>query len=270
MLLACAVVGSAPAEVLSGTIAGWRRQGPVSVYGPDDLYGWIDGAAEVYRSLNVRRVESARYHRDDLGEALVDVFDMGSSQDAYGAYHHDIRQGNPAGVGEESERDGTNVAFWKGRQFVSVVGLVAGRAMEEGVVGLARAVAEQIPGPSEPPEILAWLPEQDLVRSQIHYFHDSLLLRTHLDVGEGNPLGLSMAAEGLVARYAGPPGDDMVLLLVRYPQTELSERALSRLAGSTNVLDCLVRGPVLIALFGEGDRSLASERARSTAERIAP
>ena len=72
---------------------GNRQAGKESPVTADTLFDFIDGGAEVYRSFNVQRVVSRRYGRTGAPDLMADLFDMGSSRDAFGAYHHDIRDG---------------------------------------------------------------------------------------------------------------------------------------------------------------------------------
>jgi len=222
-------------SLLPAEIRGWRAQGRDELYDGDTLYDLIDGGAEVYRALRVRQVLSRRYRREGFAEILADLFDMGSAADAFGAYHHDMREGEDAGVGAESEFLGSALSFWKGRFFVSLIALDQGEEIEAALRGLARAVAEAIPGTTAFPALVNRLPGQGLCRDRIHYFHDKMLLDRHYFLSEKNLLGLSDRTEGVLARYrleGGPldkEGDARpALLLVQYPGAEEAARALDR------------------------------------------
>ena len=213
-----------PAEVL-----GWRPEGADGLYTSDSLYDLIDGGAEVYRSLNVREVLSRRYVREGAPDLLVDLFDMGSSQDAYGAFHHDMREGVDVGVGRESEEQGGNLAFWKDRFFVSLVPLRATEEARQAVLAAGKAIAAAIPNEGEKPELVSLLPPGGLVAGQIHYFHDGLLLGRHHVIGQGDLLKLGRDTEGVIARYRrpAPPGEGgtSALLLIRYPSAQRAAEA---------------------------------------------
>jgi len=116
--------GADPASLcglLPAEVHGWEATGPGQLYDPDSLYEYIDGGAEVYRALNVRAVCARTYARESAPEFTADLFEMGSPADAFGAYHHDMREGEPAGVGQESELADGSLAFWKGPYFVSIL-----------------------------------------------------------------------------------------------------------------------------------------------------
>jgi len=211
--------------LLPGEVLGWRPGGDDEVFDRDNLFDLIDGGAEVYRALNVRRVVSRQYVKPGAPDIIADVFDMGSARDAFGAYHHDMREGKDAGVGRESELLGCNLSFWKDRYFVSVVPLDITEESGRAVLELSRKVAGAIRGEGEKPDLVALLPAGDLVASQVHYFHDKTLLDRHIALGKENVLGLSGETEGVLARYRRAPA---ALLLIRYGS---SGKALAARAG---------------------------------------
>jgi hypothetical protein len=215
---------------------GWVPGEPDRIYSADTLYDLIDGAAEVYRALNVQRVYSQRYVKAGAPDIYLDIFDMGSSRDAFGAFHHDMREDPTASIGQESEFSGANLSFWKGRYFVSIVPFDDSEPMRRAALGLGRHVASAIPEEGQPPELLGLLPAEGLLPGQLHYFHDERLLNLHLSLGAGNPLQLDASTQGILARYrvasgSGAPGTPPLaaLLLVQYPSPERVQRVGARM-----------------------------------------
>ncbi len=212
------------AKLLPSEVDGWKPQGPDGFFDHDSLFRLIDGGAEVYRALNVKRVVDRRYRNPEGPDIVVDVFDMGASQDAFGAYHIDIREKEDVGVGQESEYQGGSLYFWKDRYFVSVVALKETEKSKQAVISMGKAIAKKIPREGNRPELVARLPKKGLVKSQIHYFHDwQGLNRLHF-ISDENLLGLSRETEGLLARLR-PEG---ALVLVRYPREKDAGLAYKR------------------------------------------
>lgn len=212
------------AKLLPSEVDGWKPKGPDDFFDYDSLFKLIDGGAEVYRALNVRRVVDRRYQKGDGPDIVVDVFDMGSSQDAFGAYHVDIREEQDVGVGQESEYQGGSLYFWKDRYFVSVVALKETEKSKKAVISMGKAIAKKIPREGNQPGLVARLPQKGLVKSQIHYFHDwEGLNRLHF-ISDENLLGLSRQTEGLLARYRPAA----VLVLIRYPHEKDAGLACKR------------------------------------------
>lgn len=194
----------------------------------DTLFDLIDGGAEIYRALNVRITVHRRYSHPEANDIIADIFDMGSAGDAYGAFHNDIREGESAGIGRESEYQGGSLNFWKDRYYVSVVALHETEQTARAVRGIGSAVANAIPGNAPPPALTTRLPGEKLLSDQVYYFHDHQGLTRRYRLGEGNPLLLSRDTEGLLARYrprSTASGQAFVLLLIDYPTAEAADAA---------------------------------------------
>ena len=213
----------------------FRQEGDDGYYPRESLYRLIDGAAEVYLPLGFRAAASRRYAGPDGQEIVADIFDMGSPAGAFGAYHQDMREGQEAGIGQESESLGSALYFWKDRYFVSIVALretpEAGRAVLE----IGRSAAAVIPREGAPPEIRGRLPEAGLAVGQVHYFRDWAGLNRFYSLAGEDLLSLGRGGEGLLARYRlGPPSGGegalrtAILLVVRYPSAVAARRGILR------------------------------------------
>lgn len=216
--------GSVP--VLPPEIDGWRAQGPDGSYGPEDLHTYIDGAAEVYRALGVRRAIARRYAKPGAPEIVADVFEMGSPDGAFGAFHHDLREGVAAGVGRESEQTQGLLAFWKGRFFVSVMVLDDDRGAQRAVRLLAERIASSIPDDGRPPALVRLLPGTGWTISRVRLVPDHLLLNRYYFLADADLLGLDGGAAGILARVRRSAGSaGCLLLLVGYPLAADADRA---------------------------------------------
>ncbi|MEE9218219.1 MAG: DUF6599 family protein [Acidobacteriota bacterium] len=247
--MALLLVTNAPADTPTGSpeaatflpdrVHGYTPQKEDGVYTYDTLFELIDGGAEVYRSFNVRLVVSRRYGKPGAPDILADIFDMGTSQDAFGAYHHDLRDGKDAGLGHESDYVGGALYFWKDRYFVSIIGFDDTEEMEQVIVALGRDIAQRIPNKGSKPELLRLLPGEGLDAARVSYFHDWTYLNTRHFLADENLLELGRDTEGILARYRSADRGSteagegpFLLLLVRYSSEARAARALDRfLAG---------------------------------------
>jgi hypothetical protein len=251
MILLVAITGCAgPGALFPADVDGWKPAAREEAYTAATLHRYIDGAAEVYLALGVVGVQALRYAREGHPEIIADVFEMGTSKGAYGAFHHDVRNGSTAGIGVESDQDGGALAFWKGRHFVSVIAVGEGPGVPEAVAALGRRIAAALPDGAGPPEIAARLPEMGLDRSRVHYVTNHALLNRHFFVADKDLFGFGPGVEGIVAAYrvvgagnargagdeaglraAGDGGAPYRVLLVSYPGPaggEAARAALSR------------------------------------------
>jgi len=153
----------------------------------------------------------------------LDLFVMATSADAFGAYHHDSREGASAGCGAESEYMGGSLYFWEGRVFGSVVALQETPASTAAVHALGQAAASAAArasgAPSSPPALLRRLPRSGLAADRQLYFHGWEYLNTRYFIAEHNLLQLGDRTEGVLGQYpaAGSPDTPAVVLIVSYP-----------------------------------------------------
>lgn len=256
ILLAAILGAGCDTEPFPETVDGWRRAGPDGIFTADTLYELIDGAAEIYRAFNVKGVRSRRYFREDGGDIIADLFDMGSSHDAFGAYHFDMREGEAAGVGRESEIVGSSLAFWKDRYFVSITPFEDNLRIRKAVLTLGKSIAGTIAGDGPPPDLVGMLPREGLIANRIHYFHDWLIFDRLTTFNEGNIFGLSRRTEGVLSSYRLDPSPGLrpaSLILVRYPSPDEARRVLEalqeRLPGYGVGSSARRRGKIVAAVF---------------------
>ncbi len=244
-LLLCAMGGALMAATgcahssisigLPPEVYGWTPEGPDERYDAATLYDYIDGGAEVYRGFNVRQVLARRYVKKGAPEIITDVFDMGSSEDAFGAYHHDMREGQDVGIGQESEYMEGCLSFWKDRYFVSIIAFDETEASQRAVLELGKTIAEAIPKEGPPPGVIEFLPRNRLLTKHVHYFHTHSCLNRHYFLAEDNILNLDNKTQGVLAQCrpvaaadSGTDDSPYVLLLIRYRSKAAARTAHAR------------------------------------------
>jgi hypothetical protein len=139
------LVASAAGDVVellpeSDSVGGWMLKEEPRTYGPDDLYEYINGNADLFVSYGFLRVAVGDYVFRDASEGwvTVDVYDMGAPLHAFGIYRAERAEGvEPLAVGAEGYSSAGLLAFWQGRYYVKVL-MIDGDA-----AGAARALAEK-------------------------------------------------------------------------------------------------------------------------------
>jgi hypothetical protein len=203
---------------------GWEAAVEGVLYDRDTLFDYIDGGAELYLAYGFREMLAARFERQGHPAIVADVFDMGSSEDAFGVFSAE-RQDPEAGIGQGSEYAAGLLRFWKGRFFVSIWAEDETAATTEAARELAAKIAEAVEPPGPPPQLLDLLPGEGLADTRLRYFHDHLSLNLYYFLAEENILGLSAQTEAVLAPYETAEGTTR-LLLVRYPTAEEASRGL--------------------------------------------
>ena len=215
------MVSTSFTDILPAEVDGWKPTEPDGIYNSENLFDYIDGGAEVYRSFNVQKVIARRYSKEGAPDIIVDLFDMGSSEDAFGVYHHDIHEGKEAGIGQNSEFVDNYLSFWKDKYFLSIIAFDDTEETKNALLHLSKKIDKAIPEKGEKPEILKLIPKTN----QTHYFHDHFCLNYNYFLAEKNILNLSKETEGILAHYTAESGNKFTILLVKYPSDEKAGEA---------------------------------------------
>ena len=70
-------------------IHGWQAEPADRIFDDRTIFSYIDGAAEVYRAYNLKSCLSRRYTKSAATAIILDIFDMGTGEDAFGVFTHD-------------------------------------------------------------------------------------------------------------------------------------------------------------------------------------
>lgn len=81
--------------------AGWKWDGKDLNYNRRTIFDYIDGAGELYLAYNFQAVRVRRFEKSGQPSIIAELFDMGSSEDAYGVFSFE-RQDEDAGIGQGS------------------------------------------------------------------------------------------------------------------------------------------------------------------------
>lgn len=208
---------------LPSQIGIWTAEPKDRIYDAETIFSYIDGAGEVYRAYNMRSCLSRRYTSPNAPAIVLDIFDMGTSEDAFGVFTHD-RDGIAVDVGQGALYRPGWLSFWKGRFFVSIYIEKETEAAKEAISDLSRVVASLIRDQGPKPGILLKLPPEGLQSRSIRYLHHHTLLNYHFYLADENILNLGQQTDAVLAVYQRS-GKRAHLLLVSYPNVEKAAEA---------------------------------------------
>ena len=199
---------------LPAQIMDWSKQTKDRIYTPQTIFSYINGGAEVYRAFNMRRCLTRHYTTSGGPSIVLDAFDMGTSEDAYGVFTHD-----PAGEAIQLGQNGRLrpgwINFWKDRFFISIYSEEETPAAQKAVRLLGEKVDSLIKLPGTRPKIIGRLPAEGLQAPSIRYFHHHVILNYHYYLSDENLLNLSSETEAVLAEYQRK-NEKALILLVSY------------------------------------------------------
>jgi len=206
-------------------ISGWRAANGDRTFDERTIFSYIDGAGELYRAYNMQTCLSRRYFKKGETDITLDVFDMGTSEDAFGVFTHDT-DGDRIDIGQDARYRPGWLSFWKNRFYVSIYLDEESTAAEKAVKALGKQVASAAGESGARPQLLNLLPKAGLDAGSIRYLHHPIVLNYHYYLFDENILHLSPQTDAILASYHRS-GNQARLLLISYPKTLTARNALA-------------------------------------------
>jgi hypothetical protein len=227
LALACTAVAPAPLD-------GWRSAGPTLRFVGQDLYGHINGGAELFHEFGFRdlRVED---WEDEAGlQISLETYRMSDPRAALGIYLALCGREKPlADFPHRNTANPWQLTACRGDHFVQVNNFAGGEERLPVMRVLAeRALAEAIDAPAEPLlDLLAesW-PGRPLPGSR-HLLRGPLALQPLLSLPGDNALGLGAATCGVTGRFLQQSGvEQITVIALQYQHADSAQAVFGRLA----------------------------------------
>ena len=204
-----------PQEVL-----GWHLDDTVQLYDRETIFDYIDGAGEVYLAYDFRKLTVFSFQQVDQSDITVEIFDMGSNDDAYGIFSHACEE-QVVGIGHGYEHRRGLLCFWRARFFVCLLCEGDSDLAEQAIEILAKQIDGRLPQAGGEPELVGCLPEKGLVPYSARFFHLAASLNYHYYLSDRNILNLNRQTRAVLARYE--PGTTW-LLCIQYPSADKAQQ----------------------------------------------
>jgi hypothetical protein len=205
-------------------VDGWSRAGEVMVYDTDNLWEYINGAAELFVEYDVQTCHAADLSSGDL-TVTVDLYDMGTPLNAFGVYN---RESSGAGAPFPNAVEAVvsppyQALLLKGATYVKV-NAIEGELTATTGRELLDAVARALPGQTDYPSELRLLPANGKVTGSEGY--QSLGF-----------LGLTELTHCLYAEYTGDGAETWQGFVMLAAAGTSPTSAWDRLAGEWDSLE---------------------------------
>ena len=215
-------------QALPSEADGWKTGREDQIFTRDDIFDYVDGGGEIYLAYDFQFVFVREYVREGAPSIVVEVYQMSSSEDAFGVFTHDP-DGEDVDLGQGALYGAGLLRFWKDKVFVR---LMADRETPEAkalIMGLAAGIVGAIPGEGPEPNLIGCLPKEGLKPKSLRYFHTLISLNAHFYLANVNILNLSPETRVAMARFERA-GSQARVLLVEYPTVERAIDAERRFA----------------------------------------
>jgi hypothetical protein len=212
-LAAILLVPACRAVLFPETVGGWKALGAAERFNRETIFSYMNGAAEVYLMHGFRVLQVRRYAKPDGPQVVIEVFDMGSPEGAYGAFSHsgDL-EGQEVAVGQGGHYLSGLLSFWKGRYLVCLSVRDGAPVPLQEIRPIAAAVAAAIRSAGRRPDLAQRLPSRGLRQRTVRYFRSPAALGYHYDP-LGKLPGFDGSGEAVLAEYRRASATSLLLLL---------------------------------------------------------
>lgn len=214
-------------DFLPDSIGVWRPSEPDRFFNRENLYGYLDGGAELYLSYSFREGEHREFGNGSGSLIYADIFNMTESKNAFGVFSHS-RETEEQEYGQGSQDYGDAIVFWKDRYLVSISSRGDDPQLKTIIAALANYIDETIRTTGDLPPIVRLMPEQGRVPASLMYFNHYLWQNSYCYLADENILNIDSSCDAALAKYK-PGQDQLCLLLIRYPESRTAESSLGNL-----------------------------------------
>jgi len=220
------------ATLIPGQFApGWVKSGEILRFVKNDLYGHIDGGAELFHEFGFDELVMQRYSKGEQ-ELSLEIYVMSSAESALGIYLKMCgkEKPNPA-IKTRHTANRMQFTLLKSNYFIQVNNTHGDSAVVPDMVILANRVTDKIPA-GRPVTLFNVLPREDaqeLVTGSELLVRGQYGLQPIFTFGRGDILMLNGEVFGVVADYADSAGVTWTRLLIEYPDTNRASVAFDNL-----------------------------------------
>jgi hypothetical protein len=182
--------GSPELAALVPRLEGWSPAEAPRSFFPDDLFEYIDGAAESYLSYDFRELLVADLEKKGTDASLtLEIYDMGGPVNAFGIFGSERFPDNKTvPVGQLAYCEGEALNFLAGRFYVKMLAFGLGEGTEAFLGEVGAKVASGIKPSGELPALIKGFPSEGLVARSEKYI-------------KKNFMGYAFLSDGYVASY---------------------------------------------------------------------
>jgi hypothetical protein len=147
-------------------VSGWKQSAEIQTFGPETLFEYINGAADLYLSYEFEELKGAEYLNEKKASVIVDVYRHATPTHAFGIYSQERLPGmNFLGIGVQGYMEANLLNFVAGPYYVKINSFNTGSEDREVLLTFAKKVADQLGEKGSFPSLLATFPWEGKVKN---------------------------------------------------------------------------------------------------------
>jgi hypothetical protein len=169
------LAGISAQQGLFPMLKGYKIVNEYPVYTPDDLWNYIDGAADAYLALGFIDLNITEYLKGKQ-RIKAEIYRFGNDDMAFGLYSLERSPGyNFIKVGVQGYNEEGVVNFYKDRCYIKIMTQSKSKKTSEDMKQLAGLISDRIEGRNAFPEVLKVFPAEGKLSNQETYILESVL-----------------------------------------------------------------------------------------------
>lgn len=203
---------------------GWKKDGSNRIFDHKNLYGHIDGGAELFFEFGFSALNYQRY-KNKSDELILEIYEMENSTAALGIYL--MKSGQETPLNDIKIRNTGNsyqILIVKGACFVQIYNMNGEQSLVPVMIQLAQKTLENIPE-TAPVEILKLLPGDSLITGSAKIFRGNYALQAIYTFGSGDVFQLNGKIFGVLGDYHTANSGNVTFLLIPYPNSDAAQKA---------------------------------------------
>lgn len=209
-------------------VAGWMRFEKVRNYAQNDLYGYIDGGAELFLELGFKDLTIQKYHKGN-SEIAIEAYRMESPDAALAIYLFKCGKETPlTGITVRNTGDQYQLMLLKGDYFLLVNNFQGDKAILPAMIEFANKTLKNILT-GRPSELFKILLAENIIKGSELILRGPYSLQSLVTLGQGDILQLSGKIYGVAADYKDNRGAAYTRIVISYPDTNAAQSAFDNL-----------------------------------------
>jgi hypothetical protein len=220
----------------NGFLQAWERSDPARVFAAADLYGFIDGGAELYLEFGFEQLVVQRYRPRTpaagnaglRGQIQLEIYRMADPTAAAGIYLMNCGKESPDPAFRERHTVSPfQLRFKRDRCYVVINNLDGDKRNVPQMLEFGKYVASRLPADA-PADALKALPQSNLVKDSQRLIRGPYALQAIYTLGEGDVLQLGRRVTAVAGTYE-TPGGRSTLIVADYPNAAAAAAAFAHL-----------------------------------------
>lgn len=206
----------------------WVAREPTRVFAGGELFGHINGGAELFLEFGFEDLTVCKYINDNLVLEL-EVYKMENTLAALGIYL--IKTGQETPLTEISARNTVNpyqIVITSGRFFIQVNNFSGNKELLSLMINLSQTLVDQINKP-ETADLFAYLPKENIIEGSQKIFRGPFGLQSIYTFGKGDILLLGGQVFGVAADFSSKSNKNITRLVIPYPEKNTAVQAYNHL-----------------------------------------